>query len=131
MRSAGGEIAVMQVIRFDPAFDQGAHQFAEHGGVIVDAAQQHALAQHRNAGVDHARAGCARVRREFTSVIGMEHHVGRLTWRLERAHHRGRHARRRHHRYPAVHADDLEMLDRTKRLHELSEPARVGAGRRK
>src|SRR5262245_39927285 len=39
MGGAGREVAVVEIIRFDPALDQGAHQLAEHGGIIVDAAQ--------------------------------------------------------------------------------------------
>src|SRR6202043_3209624 len=37
MRGPRRKIAVMQVVRLDPAFDEGAHQTPEHLCVIVDA----------------------------------------------------------------------------------------------
>src|SRR6266576_6478464 len=60
VRGARREIAVMQVIGFYSAFDEGPHQRLQCGGIVVDAAQQHGLADHRNPGVDDAGAGGAR-----------------------------------------------------------------------
>ena len=62
MRRARRKIGVVQVIGLDPALDERPHQRAERLGVIVDAAQQHRLLQHRNAGIDQTRAGGARFR---------------------------------------------------------------------
>ena len=59
MRGARRKVAVVKIVGFDPAFDQGAHQFAEHRRLIVDAAQEHGLAQHGNAGMTR-RAQAAR-----------------------------------------------------------------------
>ena len=83
MRRAGREIAVMQVVRLDAAFDQGAHQFAERLRIVVDAGKQHRLAQHRDAGIDQPRAGLARRVGQFTRVVGVQHHVGRLALGFE------------------------------------------------
>ncbi len=55
MAGAGRQIAVMQVVRLDAAFDQRAHQLAKHFRRVVDAGQQHRLRQQRNAGIGHAR----------------------------------------------------------------------------
>ena len=77
-----------------------------------------------NAGIDEARAGRARRGGELARVVGMEHHVGRLARRLERAHERRRHARGLDHRHAGVHADDLDVLDRRQRLDDLPETPR-------
>src|SRR5262245_12056793 len=62
LRGAGREVGMVQVIGLDTAFDEGAHEIAEGRRVIVDAAQQHRLAEHRDAGVDEPRARRARLR---------------------------------------------------------------------
>ena len=41
MRGAGREIAVVQVIGFDPAFDESPHQRFQRRRIVIDAAQQH------------------------------------------------------------------------------------------
>ena len=51
MRSAGREVRVVQVIRPDTSFDEGAHQLGEHVGIVVDALEQHRLAQQCHTGV--------------------------------------------------------------------------------
>src|SRR6267142_5045391 len=44
MRRAGREIAVMQVVGFYAAFDKGPHQRFQRGHIVIDATQQHRLA---------------------------------------------------------------------------------------
>jgi hypothetical protein len=83
MAGAGREIGVVEIIWLDPARDEGTHQLRQHVGVVVDAPQQHRLAQHRNAGIDDPPAGGARRRRQFAGMIGVEHHIGRLALRLD------------------------------------------------
>ena len=60
MRRAGREIGVVQVIGFDPAFDQRPHQRAQRLDIVVDAAQQYRLAQNRNPRIDETRYRRAR-----------------------------------------------------------------------
>src|SRR5258705_10958693 len=52
VRRARCEVAVMQVIGFYAAFDEGAHQRFQRRRVVIDAPQQHRLAYHGNTGVD-------------------------------------------------------------------------------
>ncbi len=65
VRRAGRKIAVVQVVRFDPAFDQGPHQIGEHGRIIIDALEQHRLAEQHQPGVGHARQRRARFMRSI------------------------------------------------------------------
>src|ERR1700743_18249 len=52
MRRATRAVAMMQIIRLYPPFNQGSHQRLERRGIVIDAAQQHRLADEGNAGVD-------------------------------------------------------------------------------
>ena len=52
MGRARCQIAVMQIIRFDTGFNECPHQRFERIGIIVDAAQQHGLADDGDAGID-------------------------------------------------------------------------------
>ena len=54
MRGAGCEIAVVQIIRLDPAFNESPHQRFQGRGIVVDASEQYRLAHHWNAGVNNA-----------------------------------------------------------------------------
>ncbi len=112
MRGAGREIAMMQVVRLDPAFDQRAHQRAERLRIVVDACEQHRLAQHGNAGVDHPRARLARRFSQLAGVIGMQHHVCGLALRFERADELRRDPSRFGDRHAGVDADDFDVRDR-------------------
>src|SRR5690348_51437 len=85
MRGAGREIAVMQVVGLDAALDERAHERTERRGIVVDALEQHRLTEHRDSGVDQARAGGARVRAELPGMVDMQHDVARLAGSLERA----------------------------------------------
>src|SRR5262245_199646 len=71
MPGAGRKIAMMQVVRLDAALDEGPHQLAQGLGIVIDAAQQHALAQHRDAGIDEPGAGRARGAAHFARMVGM------------------------------------------------------------
>ena len=84
VRRARREITMVEVIGFDPALDQGAHQFAERRRVVVDAAQEHALAQHRDAGIDQPRAGRPRFLGQLARVVDVQRHVSRLAGRPKR-----------------------------------------------
>jgi len=63
MAGAGRQIGMMQVLGFDTNFDEGFHQFRKHGGIVIDALEQHRLADHGNAGIDETGAGCPRLGR--------------------------------------------------------------------
>jgi hypothetical protein len=121
MRGAGREVAVVEIVGLDPAFDQGAHQFAEHRRLVVDATQQHGLAQHGNAGIDQARAGRARLRGQLARMVGVQHHVGRLARALSERTSAGVIASGLDHGNARVHADDLDVLDRAERVDDLRE----------
>jgi len=72
MAGARREIAVVQVVGLDPRLDEGPHQPGERRGVIIDPAQQHRLAEHRNPGVDDPGAGGPGRGRQLTRVIGVQ-----------------------------------------------------------
>ena len=113
MRRAGRQIGVVQVIGLDPAFDQRPQQRAERLDIVVDAAQQHRLAQHRNAGIDETRKRRARAFSQFARMIGMQNDERRLA-AAQRAHQSRRDPLRRRDRHAGVHADHLDVLDRGK-----------------
>ena len=120
MRRAGREIAVVQVVRLDAVLDQRAHQRAERLRIVVDALEQHRLAEHRDAGVDDARAGFARRVGQFARVVGVQHHVGGFAFDLQRAHHLAGDARGIGDRHAGVDADDLDVVDGRKRVTSRS-----------
>ena len=84
MRGAGRKVAVMQIIGFDPAFDEAAHQRFQCGGIIIDAAQQYRLADHRDTGIDNVSAGRAGLAGQFPDMIGVQRDPCRRTSDLER-----------------------------------------------
>ena len=51
MGSPRREVAVVQVVRLDPALDEGPHQGFECRRIVIDAAQQHGLTDQRNAAI--------------------------------------------------------------------------------
>ena len=71
VRGSRREVAMMQVIGLDPAFDEGPHQGLEHAGFVIDAAKQHRLAHQRNAGIGQPRAGGAGLGCELARMVGM------------------------------------------------------------
>src|SRR5438128_393749 len=48
MTGARRQVAVMQIIGFYPALDEGAHELGKGIGIVVDAGEQDRLAEHRN-----------------------------------------------------------------------------------
>ena len=115
---------MVQVVRLDAAFDQRAHQRAERLRIVVDAGEQHRLAQHRDAGVDQPRAGLARGLGQFARMVGVQHHIGRLALGFERPHELRRDAGGIGGRHAAVHADHLDVRDRREPRHHLLEAPR-------
>ena len=78
MRGAGGKVRVVEIVGFYAHLDEGAHQRLQRVGVVVDAAQQHALAHHRGAVIDQPPAGRARGARQFARVIGVQRDIDGL-----------------------------------------------------
>src|SRR5690606_31950239 len=70
MRRAWRQIAVVQVIGFDPAGDERPHERAERFGIVVDAFEQNGLADEGNSGVDEPRTSSLRGWRQLTRMIG-------------------------------------------------------------
>ena len=116
MRGAGREIGVVQVIGLHPRLDEGAHQRLQRVGVVVDALQQHALADQSRAGVDQPPAGGARLVRQLARMVGVQRDIDRLVVAVaERAGHRLGHPLRRGDRQAGVPAQHLDMRDRRQR----------------
>ena len=78
MRGAGRQISVMQIVRLDAACDERAHERPKRFDIVIDAAQQHRLRQHRNARIDQPRASRACLLRQLARMIGMQHDKRRL-----------------------------------------------------
>ncbi len=67
---------MVQIVGFDAARHEGSHQGFERFDVIVDAVEQHALAQHWNAGIDQLCNGRTRRSGELACMVGMQRDVG-------------------------------------------------------
>ncbi len=125
MRGARREIAVMQIIGLDPRLDESAHQGGERIDVVVDAFEQHALADHRNSPIDQPFASRARLKRQFPGVIGVQRDIdGLVVPAGQRLGHRIGDALGRGDGQARVPAQDFHMRDRGERLRRLREPAR-------
>ena len=109
-RGAARQVGVVEVVGLDPHRDELAEQLFQHRDIVVDPAQQHALRQHRDAGV--SEPGHRRLDRigQLARMVGVDYHVDRLL-RLQRPHQRGADPARIGHRNPCVEADDLDVLD--------------------
>ena len=118
MRGAWRQIAVVQVVRLDATFDESAHQRFERRRIVVDAAQQHRLADERNAGVGEFCAGRARLRGQFARMVRMYCDPGRGALDLQRIDQRGGHPSRIGDRNTRVDADDLHVGDACKVAHD-------------
>ena len=121
---AGGEVGMVQGVGLDPRLDHRPHQGAERGGVVVDPAQQHGLAQHRDAGVDDAGAGGAGLGGQLTRVVGVQGDIDRLARTSQRRHQVVGHGLRIDRRDAGVEAHHLHMLDRAEATHQVGEAAR-------
>src|SRR6516162_6543554 len=58
--------------------NQAAHELAQTFRLVIDAAQQHGLAQHGNARIDQSCAGGTRFWPQLTRMVDVQHHVGCL-----------------------------------------------------
>ncbi len=129
MAGARREVAVMQVVGLDPVLDEATHEGFERARVVVDAAQEHALAHHRDAGIDQAGAGRAGGLRELTRMVGVKRHVDRAGKFFEGCDEGVIDAGRFHHRHAGVEAQHLHMRDRAERRGDGGEsPGREGEG---
>ena len=124
MAGAGREVAVVEVVGLHPAFDEGPHQRAEGVRVVVDAGEQHRLADERDAGVGEAGECRARGRRQLARVVGVDRHPGRLAAGPERGDEIGGDPLRRDHRHAGVEAHDLDVIDRAEPRHQRRDAAR-------
>ena len=115
---------MVQVIGLDPAFNESPHQRFQRRGIVIDAAQQHRLAHHRNAGIDDAGAGRARLAGQFPGVIGVQRNPGRCALDLQCGDHLAADARGIGDRHPGMNPDDLDVIDGGKIRHDLGEPSR-------
>ncbi|EGE58736.1 hypothetical protein RHECNPAF_280035 [Rhizobium etli CNPAF512] len=121
---AGREIRMVQVIGFDADLDEGLHQLGKHVGIVIDALQQHRLADHCDAGVDQASTSRARFPCQLPRMIGVQRHVDRLAARLQGSDQRRIDLFGIDHGNAGVEAHDLDMRDCRQRLHDFAEPAR-------
>src|SRR6516225_10569685 len=71
MRGAPGEIGMMKVVRLDPHSDETPKQGLQHGGIVVDAAQQDGLRQERDACATEPGQRLSRSRGQFARVVRM------------------------------------------------------------
>ena len=60
-----------------------AHQRRQRFDIVIHAAQQNTLAQHRNPSIDQFRASRSRLRGQFVRMIGVERDVDRLACRAQ------------------------------------------------
>ena len=72
LRCAGREVGMVQIVGLYAGLDHGSEQSRQRLRIIIDAFQQHSLAQYRDPGVDDPGAGRARFGREFAGVIGVQ-----------------------------------------------------------
>ena len=124
MRGAGRAVEMMQVVGLDPRLDEGAHQGLERCRIVVDAGQQHGLADQRNAGVDEAGAGGARGRRQLARVVGVDGDEHRLVGVAQRGDEVRRDALGRCDRHAGVPAQHLDVVDRGQRSRDLGDARR-------
>ena len=123
MPGAGRQVGMVQVIGLDPHRDEAAEQCFEHRRVIIDAAQQDALRQHRDPGPHQPADRRAHRRRQFARMVGVDHHINRLVGRQCRDE-GGADPPRLGDRHAAVKADHREMRDRLEPANDRSDAAR-------
>ena len=118
-----GEVAVVEVVGFDPELDEPTKQALEHLGVGVDPPEQHGLGEHRDPGVDQARARSRGGGGQLAGVVGVQDHVdgGSDVERVEQ----GRvDPAAVDDRDPSVDADDPDVLDRVEGDEQAAELGR-------
>src|SRR5580700_2162053 len=123
MAGAAGEIGMVQVIGFDPHRDETAEQRLQHGSVIIDPAQQHALRQDWNPGTDEPPDSLTYLRGQFARMIGVDHDIDRLLCR-ERSNENWPNPSRLYDRHAGMKADGLNVRDRVERPHDHADAPR-------
>ena len=124
MRGARRQVGMMQIIRLDAVLDKGAHQVGQRLDIVIDALQQHALADQRDLGFAQPRNGRPRLRRKFAGMIGMDRHPGGDAGRDQGGDQFVAHPRRIDHRHAGVPAHDLDMGHGGKTAGDLACAAR-------
>lgn len=126
MAGSRRQVAVVEVVGLHPVLDEGPHQLPEGFGVVVDAGEQHRLADQRDAGVGEAGDGGAGRRGEFAGMIRVYRHPSGDARRRQRGDQRVRHPFRRDHRDAGVEAHDPYVVDVRKGLNQLGNSPRRG-----
>ena len=75
---------MVQVIGFDPAGDERAHEGAQGLGIVVDTLEENRLTDQWDAGIDEPRARSLRRGRQLARMIGVHGDPDRLIRALER-----------------------------------------------
>ena len=114
----------MQVVGLDPRLDEGPHQGAEHGRIVVHALQKDGLADHRQAGVHELGAGGADLGGHLPGVIGVQGNIDRLARALQRLDQVVGDRLRIDGRDAGMEADHLHMVDLGQPLRQLSQSPR-------
>ena len=123
MAGAARQIGMVQVVRLDPHRDEAAEQRFKHRGIVVDAAQQYTLRQHRNAAARQSPDRGADRLRQFARVIGVHDDIDRLLGTQSRDQRRTD-TDRIGNRHTRVKADHRDMRYRFERLHDRGDAAR-------
>ena len=124
---------MVQVVGLDPGLDEGAHQLAHHLRRVVDALQQHGLAEHGQTGIDDPGAGGPGVGRQFPGVVGVQGDIDGLAGAGEGGHQGRGDLLRCHHRNAGVVTHDPHMRDGGQPVGQVAQPPgrqdqRVAAG---
>ncbi len=115
-----GEVAVVQVVGLHPVGHQGPEQPLQRLRGVVHPAQQHGLAEQRDAAPVEAPQRAARRLADLLAVIGVDHHPdGGLGG--QGLHQLVGDPLGVDHRHPGVEADHLDVLDRVQRRHDRAE----------
>ncbi len=110
VRRALGEVALVVVVRLHAVLQQLVRELLHDLGAVVDAAHQHRLVAHRDAGVAQAVAGELALGGELLRVVEVGVEVERLVL-LQHRDELGRDALRADHRHARAEADDLHVVD--------------------
>src|SRR5690606_21111986 len=122
MPRAASEIAVVQVVRLDPVLDEGPQQSCERFRLVVDAAQQHALAEKRDARVGEPGTGASGGPGELVRMVGVDDDIGRLrpAQCLDEV---LRNPHRIDDRNAAVDANDPDVIDDLEAVADVGQPS--------
>jgi hypothetical protein len=104
-------VALVEIIRTHAAHEQLVHEAFHDVGVVVHAAQQHALIAQRHAVVGQQAQTVAHLRGQLARMIGVDAQPERMVL-LQHAAQLGGDALRQEDRHAAADADELDVLDR-------------------